>query len=177
MSHWNDPAVVVACAGVAIALLYTVLTGFIWHATWQNTKATKQMIEATQRPYLGIMGVRVIRPEFNGGAWKLGVEIGNVGTVPSRNVEADFAITYLDGLTEQARRDVEAVTSALFPTQTLTLSTEPDSRRNPTLTEPGIRVTVSVRYKGATETQYTTSGEYRSNQYPAPFVTLAGHFD
>jgi len=57
----------VAAGGAATAILYTVLTLLTRLATWQNTRATREIIEASQRPYLGITGLETVRAQqFSG---------------------------------------------------------------------------------------------------------------
>jgi hypothetical protein len=114
MSQWSDPTVIIAACAAGVALLYTILTGFIWYATWQNTRATKNILEAAQRPYLAVRDVRLVRPECFGGAEKIAVTIANVGSIPSREVDISLKITYLDGIVHGCERTPDATRDHLY---------------------------------------------------------------
>jgi hypothetical protein len=178
MQHWSDPAVIASLAGVAIALLYTIITVLIWHATWQNTKATRAVIEATQRPYLGITNIRPIYPEVSGGNVPIAISIGNIGTIPSRNLAVTLNVAFPDGkqLEDHIGSEVGCAIS-LFQGHTYTASFELSGDRIQFLWNGGFTVAVTVRYQGMTDKQYTTCGEYKYRDQSEGFSVVSGHFE
>src|SRR5258708_4212282 len=106
--HWSDPAVITSIILVGITLVYVVVTALIWHATWQNTKATRQLLEASLRPYVGIVSVKFNEnaPGFASG--NLPVTIKNVGTVPALGIDVDvqFVLSGIADSLEDAGRSI-----------------------------------------------------------------------
>ena len=176
MSHWSDPAVVVAVVGAAAAIFYTILTLLIWRATWQNTRATREIIEANQRPYLGITGIEIVKPQYQMGGVKVATTIANVGTVPSRRVKTDITITYPDGKTDRTNEGAPRLVSLFQGQKSATLITLPPERL-PLLSTGGFEVSVTVRYQGMTEKQYATRGAYKYTGPLNGFVVTSGHFE
>ena len=176
MSHWSDPAVVVAVVGAATAIFYTILTLLIWHATWQNTRATREIIEASQRPYLGITGIEIVHPQYHTGEVKVATTIANVGTVPSRSVETDIMIIYPDGKTERTNEGTPRSVS-LFQGQKSAIFITLPLERLPLLSTGGFEVSVTVRYQGMTEKQYATHGAYKYTGPLNGFAVTSGHFE
>jgi len=176
MSHWSDPAVVVAVIGAATALFYTILTGFIWYATWQNTRATRIILEATQRPYIGITNIEIVRPEFLTGEAKIAATIANVGTVPSRRIEVGFRVTYPDGTTGEMNEESPRLIT-LFQGQTFAASFGLPPEHQHLLTNGDFEVLATVRYQGMTDKEYRTYGTYKCNGILAGFSVMSGHFE
>jgi len=81
-----DPATISTEVIAVATVAYVFLTALIWYATWQNTRATRIILEAAQRPYLSIPRVELATPAYIGGSAKIAALISNVGTVPSRDV-------------------------------------------------------------------------------------------
>jgi hypothetical protein len=157
---------------VAIAFLYTVVTIFIWHATWQNTKATREVLQAEHRPYVGIVQVEV-RSESLMSSY-VDVTIKNVGSVPSRRIEIDVRIG-APGTTREAFPIIDREPIALFPDQpfTIVVSLSPEEmvflHRNKDL-----KALIAIRYEGATEKKYTTNGTYAYSTETSSFAIESG---
>lgn len=56
---WSNPEIVLLGIQATIAFIYAIVTGLIWHATWQNTKATRQILEAAHRPYVAVVSAQL----------------------------------------------------------------------------------------------------------------------
>src|SRR4051812_2279799 len=80
---WSDPPVITSIVLAAITFFYLIATLLIWHATWQNTKATRQVLEASHRPYVGVADMRLAVDDLTGDLLLL-AKVANVGSVPAR---------------------------------------------------------------------------------------------
>ena len=176
MSHWSDPAVVVALIGVGTAVFYTLLTGFIWHATWQNTRATRIVLESSQRPYLGITDVHLIFPDTLGGEARIEATVTNVGTVPSRGIEVNLRIIYPGAENSEAAAGTASL-AALFQGEKLTATTPLPPECQRFLSGDSLEVFATVRYQGMTEKKYATHGAYKYNGHLDGFNTVSGNFE
>jgi len=174
LTHWSDPAVIVALIGVATALFYTILTGLIWHATWQNTRATRLVLEATQRPYLGINEAKIVAPPIQTGTVNIAVVVANVGTVPRRGIIVELALIF-PGDADNGSGNIES--GALFQGQKLTVSIGIPQDKKQFLSTGGFEVSVTVRYQGMTDKQYTTKTKYKYTGILGGFTIISGHFD
>lgn len=174
--NWSDPPLILAATNVVIALIYTIVTGLICHATWQNTSATKNVLEAAYRPYVGITNVELPYDQI-GADPRLAVTIKNVGSVPSRYIEVDLEIRIAgvaSSLAGWGRRDY----IALLPGQSFVPSSDLSRENNPEL-QPGSEFTVlvQIKYKGMTDKQYTTQSTYTYAPDDSKFVISAGQFE
>ncbi len=169
---WSDPQVVLTAIGVAIAFLYTLITVLIWHATCQNTKATRKVLEAEYRPYVEIRRVEIHAEALT--RCRIDVTIQNVGTVPSRRIEIDFRIG-----TPGSIRETFAIASrepiALFPDQPFTVTSALSPEEMKFLHKnKELKVLITVGYEGATDKKYTTDGAYTYSTENDAFVIESG---
>jgi len=173
--HWSDPQTVLAIIGVGVAFLYTILTALIWYATWQNTKATKEILEAAHRPYLGIIGVE-IQHEGLGGNITLAATVANVGSVPSRSVEVDLEIR-INGRNSRRTGNTDAQVALShgqsFPCTVILLPKEAYYIN----TSAGLEVQITVRYQGMAKKQYATYATYNWHGIREGFALSAGNFE
>jgi hypothetical protein len=168
--HWADPSVITTVIIAAVTLLYTLLTGLIWHATWQNTKATREVLEASHRPYVGIVNVNL---GGQIGETNVIVSVSNVGSVPSRDVEMNMELCA--GPNKRSIRGFEN-SIVLFTGQTFSASLTLTDEELP-YQGTGFHIEVTVRYKGVTDKEYTTRCTYTYRDPLEAFVISAGRFD
>ena len=137
----------------------------------QNTKATREILESSHRPYLGIANVGLFHEHLQHSA--LEIVIQNVGSVPSRGVEVDVKVA-LAGKVSRAFDGTTRRSLVLMPGQSFSLTHD--------LTEEEIEclrrskefeARVEIRYCGGTDKQYTTSQTYACNGIEE-FVMVSG---
>lgn len=169
--HWSEPSVALAAVIAVFTVVYVVFTALIWWATLQNTKATREILESSHRPYLGIANVGVLHGHLLHTA--LEIVIQNVGSVPSRGVEVDVKIA-LAGKISRAFDGSTRPPLVLMPGQsaplTHDLTEEEDSYR---ILSKEFEARVAIRYCGGTDKQYRTSQTYACKG-PEEFVMVSG---
>jgi hypothetical protein len=149
-------------------VIYTVLTALIWYATQQNTTATRQVLEASQRPYVGVTVVEIMQVYASS---RLCASIQNVGTVPSRNVEINFRLT----VNGKLLKELESGRLALLSNQKHTLCCEIGDEEIQLLrTSNQVEVTLKIGYQGMTKKRYRTETRCAYTDPSKPFqVTSA----
>jgi hypothetical protein len=169
--NWSDPSVILTTVIAVSTIVYVILTALIWHATLQNTRATRQILEASHRPYLGVSRVALREQYIHDSA--ITVTIQNVGAVPSQRVEVDFKIS-LAGKDSSAFDGSAHPSIALMPGQSFCLTQDLTDMECEHLQSDGdAKVHIQLRYYGATEKQYRTSGAYACKNGDT-FVMISG---
>jgi hypothetical protein len=171
--HWSDPSVVITIIIAAVTLLYTVLTGLIWYATWQNTKATREVLEASHRPYVGVIHAE-LTGKVMGVPPTVAISIANAGTIPSRQVKVDFDIRTASGSRRVSASDNFI---ALFPGRPVPATFQMSESEFPQCLQAGFEVVVEVHYKGVTDREYTTRCTFSYTGVHEGFALSAGDFD
>jgi hypothetical protein len=159
---WSEPAIITSIILIVITFIYVVLTGLIWWATWQNTRATRQVLEANARPYVGITKIDV--------KWEgqeravLVATIKNVGSALTGKVVVDLRCTLVPAAQDAPEISVESI--ALLPSASFEIACPfigpMVSWFQPT-TE--LRVDITVQYRSMIGKEYSTRGRY---QYRGP---------
>jgi hypothetical protein len=173
--QWTDPSVLLTMAGVFVTAVYTGLTVFILRATQQNTEATRNVLEAGHRPYLGVVAVGLTHDAF-GGPVKVAIGIQNVGSVPSQGVETTAYIRFAWGGWRTVAGDRSRV--AIYPGQVVTLSAVLTAQEAQAIFTPkALEVRAIVRYQGVTKKQYTSETTYEYADSQTGFMLTGGNFD
>ena len=170
LTHWSDPSVLLTGLIAIFTLVYVILTALIWHATLQNTKATRQILESSHRPYLGVSSVGLRHENLLHSA--VVVTIQNVGSVPSQRVEVDLNIS-LAGNTSSTFDGSAHSAIALMPGQSFCLAQDLTETEVQCLQGGGFKVEIQIRYQGATNKEYRTTGTYACKGI-AEFVMVSG---
>jgi hypothetical protein len=169
--NWSEPSVVLTAVIALSTVVYVILTALIWWATLQNTRATREILESSHRPYLGIANVALLHEHLQHTA--LTIVVQNVGSVPSRCVEVDVNVA-LAGKVSRAFDGSAQPPLVLMPGQSFSLTHD--------LTEEEIKylerskefeARVEIRYCGGTDKQYRTSQAYACNGIEE-FVMVSG---
>ncbi len=148
-------------------VVYTVVTAFIWYTTRQNTIATRQVLEASHRPYVGVTLVHV--EEMLSSYADLCATIQNVGTVPSRNVEIELQISF-DG---SPKKTSTLKNVALLPNQAHVLCCGIGAEEVKFLNSPHkAEAAVEIRYQGMTDKQYRTKTRSTYTGVSKPFSVV-----
>jgi hypothetical protein len=171
----SDPQIILAAAGVIVAVLYTVVTGFIWHATWQNTKITQMMLEAAHRPYISIAEFQFAGRHM--GDTRLGFVISNVGSVPAGRIKVDLEIQTPDSVRKLPRGT--SATLALFPGRAYPIAVELSGEESKYMNSVSgeLRVNVVVEYQGVYKKQYRTRCSAAHHGADDGFVLVASDFE
>lgn len=157
MTSWSDPSIVLT-AGIAIfTFIYVILTGLIWRATLQNTKATREMLEASNRPYLGISGVTINHKDLLHSG--IVVAIQNVGSVPSPRVEVDLKIS-LAGKVSRTFDGSGRPHFVAMPGESFRLTEDLTDAEHQRLKDGDLEADIRIRYCGASNKQYRTDAAY-----------------
>lgn len=176
--NWSDPPVILATIGILITFAYTVLTWLIWDASRKNTQATREVLEAAHRPYIGIAGLAIQDAFDEDNEIRLVVSITNVGTVPARGIEIDVEIN-LSGKVSRRMGTSERPYIALFPGQTF--GGKPALSREEVAfiaqSGCGLTVNVTVSYQGIGDKKYATYGGYEYDGKLQSFTVCSGNFD
>ena len=160
--------VVIAFATVA----YTAFTIGIWRATSRNTQATRELLEAAYRPYLGLTVVK-----FGGllvhGAADLYATVENAGAVPSRNVEIDFRLT-INGRVHREGRAGPPL--AMLPKQSVTILCHAFRGEESRFVNPpaNMEVAFEIHYQGMTKARYSTQASCTYKSVTDPFLITTG---
>jgi hypothetical protein len=156
--HWSEPLVFLTAVLTVSTIVYVIVTGLIWRATRENARATREIIEASHRPYLGIANVRIVHGQLLHSA--LEIVIQNVGSVPSCGVEVDVKIAP-DGKVSRAFAGSSRPPLVLIPGQSFSLMHDLTQEEDKYLQPPKkFEARMKIRYCGGTDKQYTTSGTY-----------------
>jgi hypothetical protein len=149
--------------------VYVLLTvGILWAST-VNASATRKLLEASQRPYLGVILVQ-LNPIHSSYA-ELSAAVKNVGNVPSRYIKIDLHVS-LNGSPFKAGSAGPDI--ALLPAQTYVLNcvfTGEDLR--PLNPPQKIEVSIQITYEGMTRKEYRTETTCRFTAVGKPFALLS----
>jgi hypothetical protein len=158
---WSDPQTILTTIIAVSAFLYTVLTAFIWHATWQNTKATRTVLEIAHRPYVGVTGVDI--KSLTHESASLIVTVSNIGSVPARIINLKVV---LPAISSEPRKPMDLLrTVALLPEKSIGFIEDfygADARR---LRSPGFEVLMDLRYESMGGAQHTSTS---AHEYSPP---------
>jgi hypothetical protein len=100
-----------ALAAVVVTIIYTFFTLLLWAQTKRQATLTRQMFDASQRPWLSMQPTMAVEDP---GALILGVDIKNHGAVAG--VVAGFRVAITHGAkTLKNRESAEAGRLAIFP--------------------------------------------------------------
>lgn len=159
---WSDPSVITNIVLVGITFLYLIATVLIWHATWQNTKATRQVLEGSHRPYVGVTQMWLGTDDLTGD-WLLLTKIANVGSIPARHIEVELQI-HMQGRQLLDSRHVGVGSRqqvALLPSQMFVSKVPlPQEQVASMQTSPECRAQISIDYGGMSDKKYRTNGTY-----------------
>jgi hypothetical protein len=174
---WSDPPVITSIVLAAITFFYLIATLLIWHATWQNTKATRQVLEASHRPYVGVADMRLAVDDLTGDLLLL-AKVANVGSVPARHVEVELQLqTQGTTINRQRNASGESGQVALLPGQNFTLRIIVPPEHHPDLNPSSeCRTLISIQYSGMSDKKYRTKNTYTYSGN-VDFVIASGRFE
>ena len=161
MTSWSDPLIILTFVIAICTFVYVIVTALIWSATLQNTRATRQMIESSQRPYLGSSSVSISHGHMAHSA--IDVKVTNVGSVPGHKVEVNMLLTSAEYTSETIGGGGVDHQIFLLPGKSWTLTKELTDAENDILKKGSLMVEVHIRYHGATDKQHRTDATYSCN--------------
>lgn len=164
----NTSTAVIAFATV----VYTAFTIGIWRATSKNTQATRELLEAAYRPYVGLTEVKFGNILVHGAA-DLYATVENAGTVPSRNVEVNFRLT-VNGRVHKESSAGPPI--AILPRQAIAVLCHAFRGEDVRFVNPpaNIEVTFEINYQGMTEARYCTEASCAYKNVNDPFLITIG---
>jgi hypothetical protein len=171
---WNDPTIILTIVGISITTVYTILTALIWHATHRNTEATREILEAQHRPYVGILGAELESETI--GDVRIKATVSNVSSIPSRGIEIDFEVR-LSGEIHESNLHGDRAQIILFPGGSIYPSLPFSKEMMPYISsDSGLEIAITVRYQGMTNKKYTTYSSYSYGIEQQRFSLTAGTF-
>jgi hypothetical protein len=162
----NSPAIITGAT-----VVYTALTALIWFATQRNTSATRAILEASNRPYLGVVQVQVdvLHSDFG----KLCAVVQNVSAVPSRIAKIHLHISFNGKTTKEVASEI-----AFFPHQKHTLCCELGAEDLRLFGPPNeVVATVKISYQGMTKKSYHTETCCAHREVGKPFYVISNSLE
>ncbi|MGI8960133.1 MAG: hypothetical protein ACR2IV_10310 [Bryobacteraceae bacterium] len=162
MSAWSDPQTIAAYIATGAAVAYTALTFGILRATSKNTTATRKILEAAYRPYVGVKSISVDFKTLQDAA--IQIAIGNVGSVPAQAMEIEVEFTAFGGKKTVQKNEHRL---AVLPESSFSVAFSIPNNDSRFLNQSGGMVRVIVNYRGATDQTYRSDEVFRYSGAPA----------
>jgi hypothetical protein len=152
-------------------VVYTLLTALIWFTTRENTSATRKVLEASHRPYLGVIQVQVDLLHRDSG--QLRALVQNVGTAPSRIAKIDLHVDFNGKPTKETVSEI-----AFLPNQEHTVCCELGTEDIRLLGSPSeVIATVKISYQGMTRKRYQTETRCAYRAPGQPFFVISSSLE
>lgn len=172
--NWSDPQFVLIVQTAAI-IVYTILTGLIWYANLRTLATTRQLLEATTRPHIGVSEV-TIDWTVHGGPVDLLLTIENSGPSSGRRIEVEIYLN-VGGMRVPISSDTRGPYRTLLPGKLFTVSGVIPTEQSPDFHPDDFKVQISLRYQSAAEKQYTHSSTYGYSYGKQRLVLLGADSD
>lgn len=174
-SDWFKDPVTSATTVVALAsVVNLIIAALMWRVTSKTTKITRDIFEASHRPYVHISGITFTN-DTDKKSLRITVMLLNVGSVPAYNFNEKvvFMLTGKEGLNLP---DIEEKgTIIIYPQASIessaTLSDPTDY--NLITKRERLGLTVAMTYKGAGRKKYQSEHKYVFSEEQNKFVKIS----
>jgi hypothetical protein len=162
-ASWKDPITVATVVVAVFTVVSVIVSAFMWNATRQQARISRQIFEAAHRPYIGVTEFTGIMSISGVVACGLTVSVSNSGTVPAKNLTARWTVTLEEEQIYAGRSDEGP--SVLLPGESKYLRTNYQMGKDKyEKLQAGsiLKISVNLEYQGVTEQpySYTQFGEF-----------------
>jgi hypothetical protein len=161
-NEWNRIIAIATVIAAVATVLYFVSTVLLWWTTKNNAKLTKEMFEASHRPYVSItkienIGLNDEDDEFGmPDIVAIQVNFKNVGTTPAHDLRYEIRVV-VDGHLMPAVEEEEEPVSMLFPGAKGRgyISTDDPAQVEEIRNAKTLSLLITYSYMGVTNQRYT----------------------
>jgi archaellum component FlaG (FlaF/FlaG flagellin family) len=162
--NWNEAAIAKATIVIAVAtVLYLVATVLLWLTTRRSVNLTRDIFEASHRPYVSITEIEAVG--LNGDDSEedetpdrvaIVFTLKNVGNVPAHDLRYEVRVS-VDGSLMPALEEEEEPVALLFPGDTghFFIETSETSQVDTIRNAKSLSLLITYSYKGATQQRYS----------------------
>jgi len=168
----SDPMMTATIVIAVATVVYSVLTLLLFITTSRNTSITREIFEASHRPYLGIPEINTtIAPSGNAVHFECGIQ--NFGSIPAHNIEMTAGDLAINGAAVNLRAG-EFGKFSIFPTSHHFFHTDIHDAPNAAtvLQFSRVELRISLRYEGLAKKKYTYDYHAMYNPVVGQFTPL-----
>ena len=168
---FHDEAVVISTVVIALAaIINLVVSTLLWRETRSYSKTTRDMFEASHRPYVGVHRIQFTNDESQRKI-TIRAEIHNKGSVPAQRVEYEVKVV-ANGFPLPVIM-AEHKPSLIFPgTPAFNTSHITDAKEYRDTISMPIDFFLSVHYEGVANRKYSYEGQWMHRPGENCFVVL-----